>query len=97
MINIYIKNLSYDAVEDDLRALFEKYGEVSSVNIIRDRESGRSRGFAFVEMPNDEEGRTAIAKITEEETEVVGRKIFVNETRPKEERSRGPRGGDRRY
>ncbi len=90
MINIYVGNLSYNATESDVRAAFEQYGEVSAVNIIMDRETGRPRGFAFVEMPDAQEAKEAIEHLNL--AEIVGRKVTVNEARPRENRSRG---GDR--
>ncbi|MCZ6690350.1 MAG: RNA-binding protein [Planctomycetota bacterium] len=88
-MNIYVGNLSFDASEDIVRQAFAAHGEVSSVKLITDRETGRPRGFGFVEMPNDEEGRKAIAAVNE--TEIAGRSVSVNEARPREDR--GPRGG----
>ncbi|MCA9188324.1 MAG: RNA-binding protein [Planctomycetales bacterium] len=98
MTNIYVGNLSYTATEGDLRAAFEQYGKVSSVSIIMDRETGKSRGFAFVEMPDSEEAKQAIESVNL--AEVAGRKVTVNEARPKTERRRGGGGGGggrRRY
>ncbi|MGQ9536999.1 MAG: RNA recognition motif domain-containing protein [Actinomycetota bacterium] len=83
-MNIYVGNLSYGSTEDSLRNLFEAYGVVDTVSIIIDRQTGRSRGFGFVEMPNDEEARAAIAGLDNKEFE--GRVIRVNEARPKPER-----------
>ena len=91
MKNIYVGNLSYDATEDDLREAFSQHGEVSSVNIIMDRHTGRSRGYAFVEMANDEEATSAIEGVNQ--TEIAGRAVNVNEARPREERPRGGGGG----
>jgi len=90
--NIYVGNLSYGATEEDIRQAFAQYGEVSSVNIITDRETGRSRGFAFVEMPNADEAKEAIKNLNE--TELAGRAVTVNEARPRADRPRG--GGGRR-
>jgi len=89
--NIYVGNLSYNATEDDLRQAFAEYGEVSSVNIIQDRETGRSRGFAFVEMPDAEQAKVAIEQVNL--SEVAGRRVTVNEARPKEDRPRRGGGG----
>ena len=89
--NIYVGNLSFDASEDDLREAFSQFGQVSSVNIISDRETGRSRGFAFVEMPNSEEAKTAIEVLNLKQ--IAGRAVNVNEARPKPDRPRGGRGG----
>ncbi|WP_287155744.1 RNA-binding protein [Candidatus Solincola tengchongensis] len=83
-MNIYVGNLSYGSTEDSLRNLFEAYGVVDTVSIIIDRQTGRSRGFGFVEMPNDEEARAAIAGLDNREFE--GRVLRVNEARPKPER-----------
>jgi len=90
--NIYVGNLSYGATEEEIRQAFAQYGEVSSVNIITDRETGRSRGFAFVEMPNADEAKEAIKNLNE--TELAGRAVTVNEARPRADRPRG--GGGRR-
>jgi RNA recognition motif-containing protein len=97
MMNIYVGNLSYNATEDEIRAAFGEFGEVSSVNVIRDRETGRSRGFCFVEMPNDEEARSAIEGLNLQR--IAGRAVTVNEARPREERSGrgGGRNSGRRY
>ena len=88
-MNIYIGNMPYDTNEDELRAAFEAHGEVSSVNIIMDRETGRPRGFAFVEMPVKDEAIAAIAGLNG--TELNGRTLNVNEARKREDR--GGRGG----
>jgi len=92
-MNIYVGNLSWGLSEDDLREKFESYGEVDSVKIIQDKMTGRSRGFGFVEMPNDSEGKTAIAELNGKELD--GRAIKVNEARPKRD-DRGGRGFGRR-
>jgi RNA recognition motif-containing protein len=86
---IYVGNLSYQTTENDLTALFEQVGQVESVNIITDRDTGRSKGFAFVEMANEDADK-AIAQFNG--MEVNGRALTVNEARPREERS-GNRGG----
>ena len=95
MKNIFVGNLSFNTSEDELRQLFETYGQVERVSILTDRDTGRSRGFGFVEMPNSEEGEKAIAGLNG--TQVGGRTINVNEARPKAERASGGRGdrGDR--
>ena len=91
-MNIYVGNLSYDTAEDDLRQAFENFGQVSSVNIITDKYSGRSRGFGFVEMGSKEEGEAAIAGLNG--TDLDGRKLNVNEARPRQEGGgRDRRGG----
>jgi len=89
--NIFVGNLSFGATEDSLRSLFEAYGTVDRVSIVTDRETGRSRGFGFVEMSNDEEGDRAIAAVNGKDLD--GRTMNVNEARPKTERSGGGGGG----
>jgi cold-inducible RNA-binding protein len=86
---IYVGNLSYQTTEGDLSTLFEQVGQVDSVNIITDRDTGRSKGFAFVEM-SAEDADKAITQLNG--TEINGRTLTVNEARPREERS-GNRGG----
>ena len=83
-MNIYVGNLSFDTTDDELRELFAGFGEVDSVNIIMDKYSGRSRGFGFVEMPNQAEGEAAVAQLNGKD--VGGRALRVNEARPREER-----------
>ncbi|MCE5227657.1 MAG: RNA-binding protein [Porphyromonadaceae bacterium] len=80
-MNIYIGNLNYRVREEDLRHVMEEYGVVDSVKIIIDRETGKSKGFAFVEMPNNAEGQKAIEELNEAEYE--GRQMVVKEARPK--------------
>jgi RNA recognition motif-containing protein len=92
-MNIYVGNLNFRTTDAELREAFEAYGEVSSVNIITDKFSGKSRGFAFVEMPSDEEGQTAIEALNG--SDLGGRALKVNVARPKEDR-RGGRRQDRR-
>lgn len=84
-MNIYISNISFSTSTESLRELFASYGEVTSANIITDRETGRSRGFGFVEMPNDAEAQKAIDELNE--TDFEGKTIIVNVARPKTERS----------
>ena len=91
--NIYVGNLSFNAGEDDLRAAFEQFGEVTSVNIIMDRETGRSRGFAFVEMADGKGAAEAIENLNG--AAISGRNVTVNEARPREERGGGGGGGGR--
>jgi len=91
--NIYVGNVSYSTTQERLQELFEAYGEVASVNVITDRETGRPRGFAFVEMATDEAASAAIAALDDQE--VDGRTLTVNEAKPREPRS-GGRGGKRR-
>lgn len=95
MTNIYVGNLSFRATEDEIRNAFDAHGEVSSVNIIMDRETGRSRGFAFVEMPNAQEAQAAIESVNGKE--IAGRSVTVNEARPRTDRPRGGGGGGGRY
>jgi RNA recognition motif-containing protein len=83
-MNIYVGNLSYGMGEDELRDAFGAFGEVSSVKILMDRETGRSRGFGFVEMPNQSDGEKAIAQLNGKE--VGGRPLRINEARPREQR-----------
>ena len=85
-MNIFISNLSYSLTEADLNDLFENYGNVSSAKIIKDRETGRSRGFGFVEMDNDDEALDAIENLNQ--SELGGRNINVSEAKPRENRSR---------
>ena len=96
-MNIYVGNLSFSATEDEVRQTFGAYGSVKSVAIIKDRETGKSRGFGFVEMPNSEEGQAAIAALNGKM--MGGRALVVNEARPREESGydrRGGGGGQRR-
>jgi len=109
--NIFVGNLSFSTTEDELRQIFESYGQVDRVSILTDRETGRSRGFGFVEMSSDEEGDKAITALNG--SQIGGRTINVNEARPKADRvgfggggggfrdrgdrgDRGGRGGGRR-
>ena len=80
-MNVYVGNLSYDLSEEDLKSAFEEYGEVTSAKIISDRYSGRSKGFGFIEMTSDDEGKAAIEGLTGKE--LAGRAIVVNEARPR--------------
>lgn len=88
-MNIYVGNLAYSTGEEDLRQAFSAFGEVSSVSIIKDKFTGNSRGFAFVEMPNNREGQAAIEGMNGKD--LNGRNLTVNEARPRTEG--GPRGG----
>ena len=93
-MNIYVGNLGYEVTDNELQAAFEAYGEVDSAKVIMDRDTGRSKGFGFVEMPEKEEALKAIEGLNE--TELGGRNISVNEARPKPKSdSRGGRGGGR--
>jgi cold-inducible RNA-binding protein len=89
-MKIYVGNLSYEATEEDLRMALEQFGQVESVTIIKDKHSGQSKGFGFVEMPSKAEGRSAIEGLNG--TELKGRSLNVNEARPRTE-SRGSGGG----
>lgn len=93
--NIYVGNLPYSVTSEELREVFEQYGEVRSAVVITDRYTGRSRGFGFVEMSDNQEADTAIENLNG--SNLGGRNIVVNETRPREERSGGGRrsGGHR--
>jgi cold-inducible RNA-binding protein len=84
MVNIYVGNLSYETKDDDLRNMFEAHGKVDRASVVMDRMTGRAKGFGFVEMPNDNEARAAISALNE--MEMGGRRITVNEARPKEDR-----------
>lgn len=90
-MNIYVGNLSYNTSENNLETLFSEFGTVESVRIITDRETGRSKGFGFVDMPDDEEGNAAIEALNGRE--IDGRTLRVNEARPKTENGGGRRGG----
>jgi cold-inducible RNA-binding protein len=89
--NIFVGNLNFNTGEDELRQLFEQYGQVDRVSIMTDRDTGRSRGFGFVEMTNAEDGEKAIAALNG--SQMGGRTLNVNEARPKAERAGGGGGG----
>ncbi|HXS93133.1 MAG TPA: RNA-binding protein [Candidatus Limnocylindrales bacterium] len=96
MKNIFVGNLDFAATESSVRSLFEPYGRVDRVNLVTDRDTGRSRGFAFVEMPDAAQADQAIAALNG--TDLDGRALNINEARPKPEGgrggfSRGPQGG----
>lgn len=90
-MNIYVGNLSWNLKDQDLSNLFASHGEVTSAKIVTDKFTNRSKGFGFVEMPNDDQAQAAIAALNG--TEVDGRNIVVNESRPKPEGERGGGGG----
>lgn len=93
-MNIYVGNLSYEVSEEDLKKAFETFGEVNTVKIIKDNQTGRSKGFAFVEMSSKTEGQAAIEGLNEKD--LKGRNLNVNEARPRTEGSRdGARSGGR--
>jgi RNA recognition motif-containing protein len=90
MKNLFVGNMSFQTTAEDLRALFEPFGQLARVHVATDRETGRARGFGFVEMPNDAEAAKAIAAL--DGKDVGGRNLKVNEARPKSESGGGPRG-----
>lgn len=85
-MNIYAGNLSYDITEEELQQLFTEYGSVTKVTVIKDRESGRSKGFGFVEMENQADAEKAISEL--DGSSVKGRNLKINQARPREERPR---------
>jgi cold-inducible RNA-binding protein len=91
MKNIFVGNLSFGATEDAVRSMFEAYGTVDRVNVVTDRETGRARGFGFVEMSVDAEAERAIAALNGRDLD--GRALNINEAKPKEQRSGGGGGG----
>jgi RNA recognition motif-containing protein len=92
-MNLYVGNLPYRITEDQLRAEFEEFGQVSSCTIVKDKVTGQSKGFGFLEMPERSEAEAAINQLNGRE--LMGRKINVNEARPRENRPAG--GGQRAY
>ncbi|MBI5916514.1 MAG: RNA-binding protein [Bacteroidetes bacterium] len=92
-MNIFAAKLSFDTQSDDLREAFEEFGEVSSASVITDKFTGKSKGFGFVEMPNDEEARKAIAELND--SELDGRTIVVKKAEPREDRGGSGGGGGR--
>lgn len=93
MKNLFVGNMSFQTTEADLRALFEPFGQLARVHVATDRETGRARGFGFVEMPNDDEAAKAIAAL--DGKEISGRALKVNEARPKEAGAPRGAGGSR--
>ena len=91
MFNIYVGNLSFDSTEDEVRDLFAAHGEVLRVNLITDRDTGRPRGFGFVEMADANQGKTAIEQVNG--ADLGGRSLTVNEAKPRPSRSAGGGGG----
>lgn len=89
--NVYVGNLSYGVADSDLEQMFSEFGTVSTARIIMDRQTGRSKGFGFVEMDSDEEAEAAIAALNGKEAD--GREMKVNEAKPREDKPRGGRGG----
>ena len=94
-MKLYVGNLSYSVTNQSLEDMFAEYGSVRSAQVIMDRDTGRSKGFGFVEMSDDNAAREAIKNLSEKELE--GRRLTVNEARPREERSGGGGGGGRGY
>ncbi|MCO5763424.1 MAG: RNA-binding protein [Chromatiaceae bacterium] len=94
-MNIYVGNLSYGVTEDELRNAFGAFGEISSVSLITDKFSGQSKGFGFVEMPNNAEADAAIKALNE--TPLKGRNMRVNQAKPRADRPPRSGGGPRRY
>ena len=94
-MKLYVGNLSFDTGESDLRSAFEAHGTVESVAVVSDKFTGRSRGFGFVEMSNAEEAKSAMDALNEKELD--GRKLNVNEARPREDNRGGGGGGRDRY
>lgn len=90
-MNIYVSNLSFNVYDEDLKEFFAPYGEVTSAKVINDKETGKSRGFGFVEMPDDAAAKKAIAEL--DQATVEGRAIRVTEARPKENNRSGGGGG----
>lgn len=90
---LYVGNLSYSTTSANLQEMFARFGNVESANVIEDRDTGRSKGFGFVEMSSDAEAQAAISALDGKEND--GRTLKVNEARPREERGRGGRGGGR--
>jgi len=90
-MNIYVGNLSSQTTEDDLRKAFEAFGQVESANVIKDKFTGESRGFGFVQMPSKQEAQKAIEQMNG--TDLMGRTVNVNEARPRTERRGGGGGG----
>ncbi|MBI2803809.1 MAG: RNA-binding protein [Planctomycetes bacterium] len=88
---LYVGNLPYSVSDSDLKAMFDPFGTVESAQVIQDRDTGRSKGFGFVEMSSPQEGQAAIEAMHDKD--LNGRKLVVNEARPREERPRGGGGG----
>ena len=87
MKRLYVGNLNFATTEDEIRAAFEPHGEIDSIHLVQDRDTGRSRGFAFVEMVDEDQAEQAIAALNG--TDLSGRDLVVNEARPRPERSGG--------
>lgn len=87
-MNLFVGNLSFKVSDDDLRIAFEAHGQVTAARVVRERDTGRSRGFGFVEMPNDDQGRRAIAALNDKP--IAGRPVKVNEAQPRGDRPSRP-------
>lgn len=94
-MRIYVGNLPYSVTDDDLRTLFSEFGELAAAEVIKDKFSGQSKGFGFVDMPSNSAADAAIKALNE--SDMKGRKLTVNEARPRAERPRGGGGGGGRY
>lgn len=92
-MNIYVGNLSFEVTDEDLQQAFSAFGQIASVSVVKDKFTGQSRGFGFVEMPNPAEAQAAIAGVNGKE--IKGRALNVNEARPRTEGGRGGGGGGR--
>ncbi len=90
-MRIYVGNIAFETTEQNLSEVFEVHGQVDEVSVVRDRDTGRSRGFAFVEMPSSDEAQAAIAALNGQE--LSGRTVTVNEARPRQDRGFGGGGG----
>jgi RNA recognition motif-containing protein len=90
-MNLFVAKLNFSTSSEGLREAFEQFGEVSSANVVTDRETGRSRGYGFVEMPNDDEGSAALHAL--DGSDLDGKTISVKEAEPRESRGSGNRGG----
>jgi len=93
-MNIYVGNLNYKVRDEDLKEIFEEYGEVTLAKVLQDKQTGKSKGFGFVEMSNDEEAKRAVTEL--HEAELMGRKMVVNEARPMEKKNFSG-GGNNNY
>jgi RNA recognition motif-containing protein len=94
VIKIYVGNLPFNVTDTELRALFEPYGSIDTANVVMDRDTGRSRGFGFVSMPNQDEAEKAMAGLNGKDES--GRPLIVNEAKPQTQRSGSREGGGRR-
>ncbi|EGV32449.1 MULTISPECIES: RNA recognition motif domain-containing protein [Thiorhodococcus] len=90
-MRIYVGNLPYSVTDDDLRTIFSEFGELAAAEVIKDKFSGQSKGFGFVDMPSNSDADAAIKALNE--SDMKGRKLTVNEARPRAERPRGGGGG----